>query len=86
MRFLKIVDESFLFQLQTEGKENGVETDERKDDSIVYADLDKSAMSGMLIKNSFLSQQQYILLYYYKIFLQAIPLFLINLLFSFCWD
>jgi len=28
-----------------EGKENGVETDERKDDSIVYADLDKSAMS-----------------------------------------
>jgi len=31
--------------LQTEGKENGVETDERKDDSIVYADLDKSAMS-----------------------------------------
>jgi len=29
-----------------EGKENGVETDERKDDSIVYADLDKSAMSG----------------------------------------
>lgn len=54
MRFLKIVDKSFLFQLQTEGKENGVETDERKDDSIVYADLDKSAMSGMLIKNSFL--------------------------------
>ena len=86
MRFLKIVDKSFLLQLQTEGKENGVETDERKDDSIVYADLDKSAMSGMLIKNSFLSQQQYILLYYYKIFLQAIPLFLINLLFSFCWD
>jgi len=32
-------------ELQTEGKENGVETDERKDDSIVYADLDKSAMS-----------------------------------------
>ena len=32
-------------QLQ-EGKENGIETDERKDDSIVYADLDKSAMSG----------------------------------------
>merc|ERR1712038_896147 len=29
-----------------EGKENGIETDERKDDSIVYADLDKSAMSG----------------------------------------
>jgi len=29
-----------------EGKENGVETDERKDDSIVYADLDKSAMSA----------------------------------------
>merc|ERR1712038_1033387 len=28
-----------------EGKENGIETDERKDDSIVYADLDKSAMS-----------------------------------------
>jgi len=28
-----------------EGKDNGVETDERKDDSIVYADLDKSAMS-----------------------------------------
>jgi len=28
-----------------EGKENGVETDERKDDSIVYADLDKSALS-----------------------------------------
>ena len=54
MRFLEIVDKSFLFQLQTEGKENGVETDERKDDSIVYADLDKSAMAGMLIKNSFL--------------------------------
>jgi len=32
-------------QLQ-EGKENGIETDERKDDSIVYADLDKSAMSS----------------------------------------
>jgi len=29
-----------------EGKENGIETDERKDDSIVYADLDKSAMSS----------------------------------------
>merc|ERR1719230_2527642 len=26
-----------------EGKESGIETDERKDDSIVYADLDKSA-------------------------------------------
>ena len=37
----------FFIQLQdNEGKENGVETDERKDDSIVYADLDKSAMSG----------------------------------------
>ena len=37
---------SFFIQLQdNEGKENGVETDERKDDSIVYADLDKSAMS-----------------------------------------
>ena len=35
-----------FIQLQdNEGKENGIETDERKDDSIVYADLDKSAMS-----------------------------------------
>ena len=35
-----------FIQLQdNEGKEIGIETDERKDDSIVYADLDKSAMS-----------------------------------------
>ena len=30
-----------------------METDERKDDSIVYADLDKSAMSGIFITNIF---------------------------------
>ena len=38
--------ELFIQLQDNEGKENGVETDERKDDSIVYADLDKSAMSG----------------------------------------
>lgn len=31
-----------------EGKENGVETDERKDD-ITYADLDKSAMTSATV-------------------------------------
>merc|ERR1711902_23337 len=35
-------------QLLQEGKENGVETDERKDD-ITYADLDKSAMTSATV-------------------------------------
>ena len=47
-----------FIQLQdNEGKENGVETDERKDD-ITYADLDKSAMtSGVLIKRMSIVQE-----------------------------